>query len=312
MKSVLVTGANGHVGYNIVALLSRKGYKVRAGVRGAGDPLKVKPLRDLGVDIIELDIMKPDTLRQAMKGVDGVFQVAAVYQLVSKNPQTDIIDPAVIGGLNVLEAAHAAKVKKVIFTSSTAAIGTNAPSGRDLDESDWNDEAVEPYLVAKTQAEHKAWDFAEKSGLNLVCINPSGIIGPGFYRHTPTTTMFEMTLRQKIPVCVPFGFCYVDVRDVAEAHVLAFENKKAQGRYIAADGFYKMSDLMKITTEIMPGLKVPTRTLPPALMPAALLFDWLGNVIAGAPRQLSKAVIDEYTNSEQRVSSERARRELGW
>ena len=114
MKHVLVTGANGHVGYNLVKELLAHGYLVRASVR---DAAKAKHLRSLGdadrLEIVSADIMKPETLEPAMEGLDGVFQVAAVFAFHAKDPEKEIIDPSVVGGANVLRAAAKAKVKKV-------------------------------------------------------------------------------------------------------------------------------------------------------------------------------------------------------
>ena len=212
MKRVLVTGANGHVGNNLVRLLVEKGYTVRASVRNAKDPEKTKHLEPLGVEIVEADLMKPETLEAAVEGMDGVFQVAAAYVTWSRDPQRDIIDPSVIGGINVLRAAKEAGVKKVVFTSSAAAIGTDASREKPLTEEDWNEDALSPYMIAKTRAEKKAWEFVKDADMKLVTICPTGIIGPGFYRHTPTTQPFELALRGKVPVALPFGFSFVDVR----------------------------------------------------------------------------------------------------
>lgn len=312
MKSVLVTGATGHVGYNLCSVLSREGYRVKAGVRSPSDTAKNRHVKDLGVDLVAADIMRPAEMESAMRGVDGVFHVAAVYQNIARNPQTEIIEPTINGCMNTLRAAKEAGVKKFILTSSTAAIGMKSPADRPLDERDWNHGATDPYVFAKTRAEELAWDFAEEHKMNLVAVNPAGIIGPGFFRHTPTTQFFEMALRGKMPVAPPFGFCYVDVRDVARLHLMAYENDKARGRYIAADGYYTIKQLTDMIGEMFPGTSVPKFVLPEFMTPAALAFDWMSNAVTGAPRQLSWSMIKEYTGNRQLVSSQKARIELGW
>jgi dihydroflavonol-4-reductase len=311
MKNVLVTGANGHVGNNMVQLLVQNGYKVRASVRDLKGEA-VKTLQSLKVELVEADIMKPETLPNALKGMDGVFQIAAVYTMWSKNPQRDIIDPSVIGGINVLQAAKDAGVKRVVFTSSCAAIGVDATPDRPLTESDWNETAQSPYMMAKTQAEKRAWEFAKKNDLDLVTICPSGIIGPGFYRHTPTTQIFELVLRGKLPAVPPFAFSYVDVRDVARAHLLAYENPRASGRYIASDICVPLMDLMKLLNQIDSSIKVPAMTVPSPLLGAMPLFDWLGNKVMGMPRQITKDMVVEFAGKYQHVSNEKIKRELGW
>ena len=123
-------------------------------------------------------------------------------------------------------------VEKVIFTSSTAAVGKEALDGGALTEEDWNDGSDQPYAYAKTEAERRAWKYAEENQLKLVVINPTAVIGPNFYRHTPTTMMFRNVMGGKFPLIPPVIFGYVDVRDVAMGHVLAYENDNANGRHI--------------------------------------------------------------------------------
>lgn len=312
MKNVLVTGANGHVGNNLARLLVEKGYHVRASVRNKRSPELTKPLADLGVEIVEADIMKPETLPAALTGLDGVFQVAAVFTMYSKDPQRDIIDPSVIGGINVLKAAHEAGIKKIVFTSSCAAVGAHATRERPLTEENWNDDAQSPYMIAKTEAEKKAWEFARAHNLNLVTINPTGILGPGFYRHTPTTHVLELALRGQVPAVPPFEFGYVDVRDVAMAHLLAYENERAAGRYIVSETTITMIDMMKMIKEIDGSARVPARVIPQAVMPMVPFFDWLGNKVMGMPRQITSEMVQEFSGRSQFVSNEKARRELGW
>lgn len=327
--TILVTGANGHVGYNITQLLCQQGYKVRAGVR---DLAKADAIRKLGAEPVIADIMQPETLTAALQktdtgeSVDGVFQVAAVYKVTAKDPQRDIIDPSVQGGLNVLRAAKAAGVRRVVFTSSVAAIGmgerdsaqanaTGANAANDvpvLNESDWNRSAENPYNYAKTAAEEAAWEYAQAEGLDLVSINPSAIIGPGFFRHTPSTIMFELLLRGRLPVIMPFTLTLVDARDVADAHVRAYENPKASGRYICADHNTSLADLMPLFREVDSSLKTPSRMLPNFLLPTAPLFDWLGHVFTGAPRAVTKETLREMANNPVRYDSSRLRNELGW
>ena len=133
-QNVLVTGANGHVGYTLTKLLIEKGYNVKASVRDLKNPELTKNLKSLNAIIIELDLMKPETIDEAMDGIEGLFQVAAVYKSWAQNPEKEIINPSIIGGINALKSAYNAGVKKIIFTSSTAAIGRSGPNGKALTE----------------------------------------------------------------------------------------------------------------------------------------------------------------------------------
>lgn len=311
MKRVLVTGANGHLGNNLCRLLVEKGYEVRASLRDANDPQKREPLADLDVELVSADIMRPETLAPAMEGISGVFQVAAVYQTWAKDPQREIVEPSVVGGLNVLRAAHEAGVRRVVFTSSCAAVGTQASPHRPLTEDDWS-EPQSPYMVAKTVAERRAWDFAKETGLDLVVVNPTGILGPRFYRHTPTTEGLELLVRGKMPAAPPLGFSFVDVRDVAEAHRLVYESDDAHGRYICSDRFLEFIDLTRQVAALYPDIKAPRFVLPRASLGLLASGDWLINKLSGRPRQLTRQMINEFAGKEQHVSADKLRRELGW
>lgn len=313
MKKVLVTGANGHVGYNLTKLLVEKGYQVRASVRDARNKSANAHLEKLGVEMVSADIMQPETLPNAVKGMDGVFQVAAVFTMIAKDPQKEIIDPSVIGGLNVLKAAHAAGVKKIIFTSSIAAVGCGSSAEKPFTENDWNDHCRSPYLIAKTQAEKKAWEFVKANNMHMVVINPAGVLGQGFFKHTPTTNFFELVLRGKIPAVPPFAFAYVDARDVAKAHLMAYENEKASGRYIISENHpHSMLELAQLIKEIEPSAKVPSATLPGFIMPVVPYLEMIGSALLGLPRQISPEMVADYNGAVQYFSNDKAKRELGW
>jgi dihydroflavonol-4-reductase len=312
MKKVLVTGANGHLGFNLVKLLVEKGYQVRATVRNANDSSKTAHLKPLGVELAEADLMHPASLDKAMEDREGLFQVAAVYATVARDPQKEIIDPSVIGGLNVLKAAHKAGIQKIVFTSSVAAVGSVPLNSPPRDESFWNERAIDPYTRAKTIAEKKAWEYAEKNNLNLVTLLPSAIVGPGFYRHTPSTLMFELLLRGKVPFVLPMSLGMVDVRDCAQAHLLAYENPRAAGRYIASAWFSTIEEIFQVLKTIDPGLKVPTLKFPSRLLGILPALDWLGNKWSGTPRFATRKFLAEYGGRALNCKSDKARQELGW
>src|SRR5260221_12725793 len=174
MPLVLVTGANGHVGNQITAELVEHGYHVRALVRRVEEAKhEIETLRHPSVEVVGGDIRDADAVTRAVAGCNGVFHVAAVYAVHAKDPQRDIIDPAVNGALNVLRAAKVAGVRRVVLTSSLTAIGNSSTPEHPLDESQWNDAATEPYARAKTLAERQARAFADESGLDLVAVNPT-------------------------------------------------------------------------------------------------------------------------------------------
>lgn len=312
MDNVLVLGANGHVGYNLTEQLIEKGYRVRAGVRSVNDPGKTDHLKALGAEIVRADLLEPATLREAMQDMDGVFQLAAVYNVTAKDPRREVIEPTVTGARNAVAAAADVGIKKMIFTSSVAAVGTVSPGGAPLDEDAWNDNTGEPYSQAKTRSEREAWQLARERGLHMVAMLPGLIIGPGFQRHTPSTLTFELLLRGKIPFVLPLTLSFVDVRDVANAHVQAYENENASGRYIVSNRSMSFREVFDHVKAVAPEVKVPQKQLPARLLFTVPFFDWLSNKLSGTPRFASTALIKEYAHREQNVSAQRARRELGW
>jgi len=255
VKRVVVTGANGHVGYSVAKLLVARDYDVRATVRDASDPAKTAHLEAMGVEIVQADLMRPETLAPVMEGRDGLFQVAAVYRSWARDPQREIIEPSITGGINVLRAAHVAGVGRVVFTSSTAAVGRAGPDGAPLSEADWNDASRHPYSYAKTEAEHRAWAFAEESGLDLLVINPTAVIGPDFHRHTPSTVPYRMLLRGELRRIPPITYGLVDARDVAQGHVLAYETRQARGRHILCTECLPAAELVALVRDMTPRLR---------------------------------------------------------
>lgn len=314
MKDVVVTGASGHIGHAVVRELVERGYKVRAGMRGIDNERKAARLRELGVELFECDMMRPETLSAAFKGADGLFHLAAVFKIWVKDDQREAIEPTVQGGLNVLAAAAEAGISKVVFTSSGVAVGLQGPPERPLTEEDWDhSEDRFAYCYAKTEGEAKAWEFAKVRGLNMVSICPGHVLGPYIYRHTPTTTFIQKIMNNELPGALPMEFFIVDVRDVATAHVLAYENDKASGRYIAMNGpAMPMTELIELMREFDPSIKVRAKVLPGFVISLATFLDLVGHVFTGRPREFTKALVKEFTNKHATFDTSKIRKELGW
>jgi dihydroflavonol-4-reductase len=309
----LVTGANGHVGLALCELLLQRGHDVRGSMRGAADAEKSDPLRKLGVEPVEADVLDGPALEKAATGMDGMFHVAAVYKLVAKDPEREILAPAIQGAENALRAAKKAGMKRVVLTSSTVVVGTRRTSPeRPLDERDWNDHAVGPYPRAKTRAERRAVELAQELGLELVAVNPSGVLGPGFHRHTPSTSPVRACLLGELPFAPPFRGGYVDVRDVAMGHALAMANPSATGRYVLNTRCLDIIELCRLVKEQDAKARVPMGVLPKWMLPMARGFDALMASTKGAPRQLSAEMTEEFSDRTVEFSANRAQSELGW
>ena len=151
----LVTGAAGHLGTSLTELLVARGHQVRAALRGSDDPKKTGPLRKLGVEVVEADVLDAAAVERAAQGMDALFHLAAVFRFVTDDPDA-IIEPAVRGAEHALRAAKKAGIGRVVLTSSAVAVGTRRLQDRPLDERDWNDAATNAYGRAQTLAELRA------------------------------------------------------------------------------------------------------------------------------------------------------------
>ncbi|GAB5539782.1 MAG: aldehyde reductase [Salibacteraceae bacterium] len=250
----MVTGANGYVASWLVKRLLEEGLTVHAAVRNPNKKEKYAHLDAIAnkstgsIKYFATDLLNEGSYAEAMNGCELVYHTASPFTLDVKDPQKQLIDPAVKGTTNVLDQANqTASVKRVVVTSSCAAIYTdaidtvNAPGGK-ITEDIWNTTAsldYQPYSYSKTLAEKKAWEICSKQDRwNLVTINPSFVMGPALNAETVTSEsinvlmqMGDGTMKMGVP---KMGVGVVDVRDVAEAHYQAGFNPQAHGRYITS------------------------------------------------------------------------------
>jgi len=270
---IAVTGATGFIGSEVVRVLLTRGHAVHGTARNPDDAAKVAPLKELEGAAERLRLFRADLLDRsgfdaAFEGCDMVMHVASPYVIDVEDAQIDLVDPALKGTRNVLEAANAAGAQRVVLTSSTAAI-TDEPEARPYTEADWNEKSSltrNPYYYSKTLAERSAWQFVddESPTFDLVVINPSGVLGPSVTSGVNTTSQMVADLINGgvYPAIVDLSFVYVDVRDVAQAHVLAAENPSAAGRYICANELVTMDELVGILKESgFSGYKLPKMKL---------------------------------------------------
>ena len=308
-KRIVVTGANGHIGNNLVRELLNKGYSVVATVRDSakGEPLKeYKNSENLIIEVA--DVLSSESWQQIMQGADGLIHTATVYS--TTGDAQVILDTANIGVENVFRAAAAAGIKRIVHTSSTAAVGST-PKGVIKDHTFWHDGVREPYSRAKTESERLAWSLAEELDLDLRVINPSAILGGNFFRQTPSVDFFEDAIQGKYPFSLKIPFPCVHVDDVVNAHIVAFENDDASGRYILAPHTtYTIADIMRRIKQLYPQTKSPKRALPNRLVPLAVFQDWIGGIF-GKPRTLTRRVVKGFFKGDSLYDSSRAENELG-
>lgn len=266
-KPVMVTGATGYVAGWLVKKLLEEGFTVHAAVRNPDKKEKVQHLDKIAAETpgsikyFKSDLLKEGSYDEAMKDCELVFHTASPFSLDVKNPQKDLIDPAVNGTKNVLDAVNRApSVKRVVLTSSCAAIYSDAdecakyPNG-ELTEEIWNTTATmdhQAYSLSKTLAEKKAWEMQkEQDRWELVTINPSFVMGP-FLNPQATTSESLSILKQMgdgtYKMGAPrMGIGVIDVRDLAEAHFRAGTYPEAKGRHIISahnTDFFEMSQTL--------------------------------------------------------------------
>lgn len=311
---VLVTGANGHLGANLIADLIAAGHAVRGSVRSLADASRTAHLRALGaVELVEADLDIPQSLRAAMEGQDAVMHTAAVYQLFAPGQADAIVRASVLGVEAALRAARDAGVKRIVVTSSTVTLPMTRPGDRPTDESQWATDLRVPYVRAKTEGEQRAWALAEELGLDLATVLPGAFGGPGFQRNTPTIDFVEAILLGALKLgAPPINYPYVDVRDVARAHRLVLE-KGARGRFLAVNDHQPtVTEIAQTMHAIDPTIPRPLMTLPGFLMPAMPLLEGLTSKMNGTPRTLTAELAGMLRGRIWNVSNEKSRRELGW
>lgn len=295
-ERVLVTGASGYIAGHVVAELRSHGYLVRGTAR--------RPVEGLD-DVVTADLSRDDGWAAAVEGCDYVMHVASPLPDGTPKSDDELVRPAVDGTLRVLRAAEAAGVKRVVMTSSIAAVSAGHADGARRTEADWSIvDRSSAYEKSKTLAERAAWDFARESGVELVAINPGLVLGP---LHNPaigtSVQALYQLLARKVPASPKIGFAVVDVRDVAAAHRLAMESPIAAGnRYIVAGEHVWMREMAAILAEEFTprGYRVPTGEMP----------TWVLRLIAPFDRTIRLAL--GFVGRRELVSADKAKRELDW
>ncbi|GAC1577840.1 MAG: NAD-dependent epimerase/dehydratase family protein [Candidatus Elarobacter sp.] len=254
MPAAFVTGASGFVGANLVRELLMRGWHVRALVRG-----DAPSLAGLDVERVRGDLFSP-RLRDAMRGCDALFHVAATYSLWHRD-RAALLHANVAGTRSVLAAAQAAGVPRTVHTSSVAAIGARA-DGVPADETYQSPyrALIGAYKRSKYLAEGEA-RAAFARGLDVVIVNPTTPVGPWDAKPTPTGEIVLRVLQRRMPAYVDTGLNLIDVRDVAAGHIAAYERGTPGERYILGHENLPLREMLWRLAQIA-GLPAPRVRLP--------------------------------------------------
>ena len=314
---VLVTGASGFVAMHCILRLLKDGYRVRGTVRNAQRGGRVTDVLAKHADVSRLSLVEAELgsdagWQQALEGCARVLHVASPVPRKPPRTADEVIEPARDGALRVLKAAAQAGVKRVVMTSSISAVlyGHKRDGSKTYDENDWTvlSDELSAYDRSKTIAERAAWDYVQglpdSQRFELVTINPGVVLGPVLGEECSISgEVVRKLLAGEMPGCPDLGWATVDVRDVADAHVAAMTHPQAAGqRFIVAIEHASWQQIGQILARHFGprGFKVPTRRVPNFVLRLVSLWD---KTAALAVPELGKR---------QDVSSERARKVLGW
>ncbi len=305
--TVLITGATGFVGSAVLRHLVAAGHRVRALVRPGSDR---RNLEGVPVEIAVGDLNEPASLERALAGCTGAFHVAADYRLWAPEPD-DIYRTNVAGTTNLLRAAAAAGVTRIVYTSSVATLG-HGPDGNPADETTpaTIDDMIGPYKRSKFLAEAEVRRLADEDGLPVVIVNPSTPVGPRDIKPTPTGRMIVEAAAGRMPAFVDTGLNVVHVDDVAAGHLAAFEHGTVGERYILGGENMTLREILGEIAAIT-GRRPPRVRLPHGLvLPIAYLAEAWARWRGGEPFATVDGI--RMARSTMFFSSQKARDALGY
>lgn len=258
MEKVLVTGATGFIGLHCIDQLLNQGYAVNGSLRSPKrkneiiNALKNNNTPTENLNLFIFNLTEDDGWDEGMQGCDYLLHVASPIS-VQAHDEDFFVKPAVAGVKRAFKFAKKHNIKKVVLTSSVAAIIETNEDKEYFDETDWSDPksaGISHYAKSKTLAEKAAWDFIKEheNPFELAVINPALVTGPSLTRDLgESNKAIEMVITGKMPVAIPMQFGYVDVRDVATAHILAMQSPSSNGeRFALSEKDLSYKDISKL------------------------------------------------------------------
>ncbi|MEM1113554.1 MAG: SDR family oxidoreductase [Pseudomonadota bacterium] len=282
MAKVLITGATGFIGNHVTRLALERGDSVRVMVMPGEDR---SPLDGMDVELVEGNLLDPDSLTRAVQGVEQLYHLAALFAIWTKDPDLHY-KINVDGTQHIMTAARDAELEKIVYTSSIAAIGITPdrqPSTEDTVFNCWP--WASEYILSKFISHHVVKGMVGK-GLPATMVMPCLPFGPGDRAPTPTGTMILGTLQGKMKNWWQGGVAAVDVRDVAAGHILAMDKGRLGESYILGnkDGNYDNRDLLKLIGQIAGVDNVATKEVSGSMMlRVAKVLEFISKLTGKAP-----------------------------
>ena len=305
----LVTGANGHLGNNLVRLLISKGIPVRASVRNTDKG----PFCGVDCEVVHADITDKQSLISALQGVEILYAAGAAFRLWAKDPKKEIYDVNLAGTKNTVEAAAEAGVKRIVYVSSIAALSYSKLPAKE--SYGYNPDRRDMYYNSKNDGEKLAFELAKKHNIELVSVLPSAMIGSeAFAPLNVSYNIISLILKKAIPVETNITLNWIDVKDVAEGCYLAATKGRNGERYILAnEKCMSIEQTTKIAQELFPELhiKMPVAVPKPVLFAIAWLMEAVSKINGKAPLLSTKAVA-MFSGLQQNFDISKAHTELGF
>ncbi|MDP9962126.1 NAD-dependent epimerase/dehydratase family protein [Chryseobacterium lathyri] len=306
----LVSGANGHLGNNLIRFLIKKGVPVRASVRNITNKA---PFTGLDCEVVQADITDKSSFIKALQGVETFYAVGASFKLWAQDPETEIYDVNIQGTKNTIEAAAEAGVKRIVYVSSIAALDyTKLPTKESYG---YNPDRRDMYYNSKNDGEKLAFELAKKLGIEIVSVMPSAMIGSeAFLPLNVSYGVLKLILNKEIPVDTKITLNWIDVKDVAEGCYLAALNGRPGERYILAnEKCMTITDTTILANTLFPELKIKI----PGSVPKSILFIIAGIMeltakIQKRPPVLTRKDIAMFSGLQQDFDITKARKELGF
>lgn len=306
----LVSGANGHLGNNLVRFLTEQGIPVRATVRNIRN---TKPFDGLNCEVVQADITDKASFVKALQGVETFYAVGASFKLWAKDPKKEIYEVNIKGTQNTIEAAAEAGVKRIVYVSSIAALNyTQLPT---KESNGYNPDRRDMYYNSKNDGEKLAFELAAKLGVELVSVMPAAMIGSeAFLPLNVSYGVLKLILKRKIPVDTKITLNWVDVKDVAEGCYLAAQKGRPGERYILAnEKCMTITDTTVLANKLYPDLKlkIPDSVPKGILYTIAALMEFTAKLSGKAP-VLTRKDISMFSGLQQDFDISKARNELGF